>query len=141
MGSRCPHGFEVRDGRDRIKVHPLPPSCASIHQLMELGIIAQRKLLYRRYMLGEMIEAIENPKAQREQHRARPAGRKGLAEGHDPHGYVIARLSGKSRNAVDSDSIARCWAKSWILLATATCRPYATVNQDLQHRFKECYCF
>ena len=38
-----PHGAEVTDPLGQVKILPLPPNCTSVHQPMDMGIIAALK--------------------------------------------------------------------------------------------------
>lgn len=66
-----------------------------------------------------------------------PAGRKGLADGHDPHVLDVSRLSEKSWAVALPDVITRCWTKPGVLPVTETAdlvQAYGKVKQSK----KEC---
>lgn len=115
MDNCGPHGSDVSDSRGQVTIFPLPPNCTSIHQPMDLGVIAEWKALYRRNLLIELMDDIENQETLREQHKSKANGMKGLAEGTDPHMLDVTRLCAMSWEDVTQDAIARCWARSGIL--------------------------
>lgn len=43
---------DLKDSRGQVKVVTYPPNCTSVHQPMDMEIIAATKLNYRREMLG-----------------------------------------------------------------------------------------
>ena len=120
MDNCGPHGADISDGRGQVTIYPLPPNCTALHQPMDLGVIAEWKAHYRRNLLVEMMDDIENQEARRDQNKKRPGGMKGLAEGYDPHMLDVSRLCQKSWDDVKSEEIARCWSKSGILSMSDT---------------------
>lgn len=120
MDNCGPHGADISDSRGQVAIYPLPPNCTALHQPMDLGVIAAWKAHYRRNLLVEMMEDIENQQARRDQNRKRPAGMKGLADGYDAHMLDVSRLCQKSWSEVTPEAIARCWTKSGILSMSDT---------------------
>ena len=109
------HGSDLHDCREQVTIFPLPPNCTSIHQPMDMGVIAAWKALYRRNLLLEIIGDIETQEQRRKKNEKRPAGMKGLEEGYDPHMLDVARLSDLSWSQVTEETIARCWVKAKVL--------------------------
>lgn len=80
----CADDSDMADLRGQVSIIPLPPNCTALHQPIDLGIIAEFKLGYKKYLLTGILFNFET----REEHRAAatklPRGMQGLIDGYDP---------------------------------------------------------
>jgi hypothetical protein len=113
----CSSHTSLEDPKGQVTVVELPPNCTSKHQPMDQGIIAAFKTRYRTRLLGLKADTMTSASQLRQAAAARKmrAGTKGLAEGHDPHVLDAAELAFEAWEGLDSESVARCWAKADVL--------------------------
>ena len=86
-----------------------PPLCTSIHQPMDLGVIAQTKVIFRKELLDVKTSTMLVTDTLRAQAKARKmkAGTMGLAQGHQPHVRDAAEFLEKAWASVTAQDIAR----------------------------------
>ena len=53
------HGNDLVDSKEQVRIFALPPNCTSLHQPMDMGIIAAWKARYRHTILRDMIVTLE----------------------------------------------------------------------------------
>ena len=80
----CSSNDDLKDGLEQVKVVTKPPNCTSVHQPMDMGIIATTELIYRRKLLDVKVSTMLDAPTLRAQAKERRvvAGTAGLAEGH-----------------------------------------------------------
>jgi hypothetical protein len=59
MDNCGPHGANVSDPLQQVKMIPLSPNCTAVHQPMDQGIIQALKRKYRCKLLNRVIENME----------------------------------------------------------------------------------
>lgn len=84
------HGKDLVDHRGQVDIVPLPPNVASVHQPVDMGIIAVWKKGYRKRMLRGIILNFATRAERRERAKDFRDGMKGLDEGYDPHMLDVA---------------------------------------------------
>lgn len=112
MDNCGPHGSDLNDPREQIQIFTLPPNCTSVHQPMDMGIIAAWKKLYRYEMLHQILKDVETRQKRREDSIAMPPGMRGLSEGFDPHMLDVTNLVKETWDLVSKETVVRCWLKS-----------------------------
>ena len=83
----CKSHGDLVDPLGQVTVVLYPPNCTSVHQPMDMGILAALKLLYRRGLLDRKTATMlvaEQLRAEAKQKKM-VKGTAGLAEGHHPH--------------------------------------------------------
>lgn len=76
-------GFEVFTARDQLTIIHSNPNCTFPHQPFILGNIAEWKRIYKKHMMVETNQNIENNRATRNKYETNPAGMNGMAKGCD----------------------------------------------------------
>lgn len=90
----CASHDELSDPEGRVRIMMYPPNCTSLHQPMDMGIIAATKLHYRRRLLRRRTDLLPMAETLRDvatKSKMR-AGTKGLMQGHQPHVLDAAQL-------------------------------------------------
>lgn len=102
------HG-DLVDDRGQVTIKFYPPNCTSVHQPMDMGIIAKTKCNYRKELLDVKTSTMLVADALRAEAKARKmkAGTMGLAQGHQPHVRDAAELLQKAWASVTAQDIAR----------------------------------
>ena len=59
MDNCGPHGADISDPLEQVKMIPWPPNCTAVHQPMDQGIIQALKRKYRYKLLNKVIENVE----------------------------------------------------------------------------------
>lgn len=88
--------MDKSDNRGQVKTLPLPPNCIFIHQPMDLRAIAECKIIYRRSLLVDNMDDIENFQPHRNGKEKNDAGMKGFPGGYDPHVQDVTKILAKS---------------------------------------------
>lgn len=105
----CASHAELVDDRDQVTVMTYPPNCTSVHQPMDMGIIAATKVIYRKELLSVKVSTMlvaETLRAQAKE-RKMARGTMGLAEGHHPHVLDAADLIKLAWGQITQKTIAR----------------------------------
>ena len=116
MDNCGPHGSDVGDPNGQVDIYLMPPNCTALHQPMDMGIISAWKRKYKSLMLTEIARNLENRTELRAQAHQLRAGMRGMSHGYDPNMLDVAEMVHHSWKSVSEMTIARCWAKSNILL-------------------------
>ena len=105
----CSSHDDPKDDRGQVKVVTCPPNSTSVHQPMDMGIIAATKLIYRRKFLDAKVSTMLDAPTLRAQAKERKmvAGTAGLVEGHHPHVRDAADLLKSAWDSVTEQTIAR----------------------------------
>lgn len=105
----CSSHADLVDPRGQVTVMTYPPNCTSVHQPMDMGILAALKLVYRRLLLDLKASTMLVAAQLREEAEQRKmvAGTKGLAEGHQPHVLDAAELLASAWTSITPTTIAR----------------------------------
>ncbi|CAB1099057.1 unnamed protein product [Ectocarpus sp. CCAP 1310/34] len=113
MDGCASHG-DLVDDRGQVTVKFYPPKCTSVHQPMDLGIIAKTKVVFRKELLDVKTSTMLVADTLRAQAKARKmkAGTMGLAQGHQPHLRDAAELLKKAWASITAQDIARCFVKA-----------------------------
>ena len=85
MDNCGPHGTDISDPLEQVKMIPLPPNCMAVHQPMDQGIIQALKRKYRYKLLNKVIENVEQRDAFLQILQRMLAGTAGLNEGKQAH--------------------------------------------------------
>ena len=111
------HRKYLVDSREQVTIFTLPPNCTSLHQPMDMGIIAVWNSHYRHTLLRDMIIIMETREEWKRMAIVNKlkAGMKGLSEGQDPHMLDVSELVARTWEKVSERTIARCWMKASIL--------------------------
>ncbi|CAB1110321.1 unnamed protein product [Ectocarpus sp. CCAP 1310/34] len=113
MDGCASHG-DLVDDRGQVTIKFYPPNCTSVHQPVDLGIIAETKCNYRKELLDVKTSTMLVADTLRAEAKARKmkAGTMGLAQGHQPHVRDAAELLQKAWASVTAQDIARCFVKA-----------------------------
>ena len=97
------------DDRGQVTIKYYPPLCTSVHQPMDLGIIAKTKVNYRKELLDVKASTMLVADTLRAEAKARKmkAGTMGLAQGYQPHVRDAAEFLKKAWASVTAQDIAR----------------------------------
>lgn len=87
----------------------LPPKRASVHQPMDLGVVAAIKLRYRRKLLDDRAERVIEAAALRDEAKRKKmkAGKGGLEQGSDPDMHDAGILLRDAWDDINQVTIAR----------------------------------
>ena len=105
----CSSHEDLEDSKGKVKVVTYPPNWTSVHQSMDMGIIAATKLNYRRELLDMKVSTMgvaATLRAQAKQPKM-AAGTAGLGEGNHPYLRDAAELTKAAWGGVSAATIAR----------------------------------
>ena len=105
----CSSHGDLVDDRGQVTIKYYPPLCTSVHQPMDLGIIAKTKVNYRKELLDVKASTMLVADTLRAEAKARKmkAGTMGLAQGYQPHVRDAAELLKKAWASITAQDIAR----------------------------------
>lgn len=92
MDSYCPHGADISNFCEHIKLLTLPPGCNSIQYHIDVGIVEALKKRYRCHMLHKMISQLKSRKERRDSCSSAPAGMRGTTKDLDPHRLDLTHM-------------------------------------------------
>lgn len=138
MDNCGPHGSEITDPQNQVKVVFLPPNVTSMYQPMDSRVIAMVKKNYRYCLLRMILETFEERQVLHETaKRAKMgAGTMGLNEGHTPHLKDMMDILYTVWDEKPASKIKICWKKSTLVSFT---QPVSTVidNTPINHQDEE----
>lgn len=105
----CSSHGDLIDPVGQVEVVMYPPNCTSVHQPMDMGIIAATKVIYRRELLDAKVSTMLVADALRAEAKSRKMARgtAGLAEGNHPHVLDAADLLKTAWDSMTPTTIAR----------------------------------
>ena len=105
----CSSHEDLGDSKGQLKVVTYLPNFTSVHQPMNMGIIAATKLNYRRELLDMKVSTMGVAATLRAQAKQRKmaAGTAGLGTGNHPHARHAAELMKAAWGGVSAATIAR----------------------------------
>lgn len=87
-----PRGTDINDVQEQIKIFTLLSNRTSLHQPMDMGIIAAWKKRYLYHMLSKIMSDTESRQERREKSLPAQAVMPGTIEGIDPHILDVAKM-------------------------------------------------
>ncbi len=108
------HGTKLIDPHGQVKVVILPPSCTSICQPMDCGVIAMVTKSYRYKLLQRFFDIFDTRAILRENaiKAKMKAGTMGLSEGHAPHLRDVMDILNEVWEEITAESVKNCWKMS-----------------------------
>lgn len=134
------HGKDLVDNNIRVTIFTLPPNCTSLHQPMDMGVIAAWKADYRHTLLRDMIMTMEKREQRKQMSIANElkACMKGLNEGHDPHILDVSEIIDRTREIVSEKTVARFWIKAGIFTVGTQANLFSThIKVTLNQNYDE----
>lgn len=102
----------LKDPRGQVHVEFYPPNCTSVHQPMDMGIIAAVKVRYRHILLRRTADVLDTREELRELYKNRTSGTRGLSEGYQAHVLDALEILQDCWSEVTAETIAKCWLKA-----------------------------
>lgn len=87
------HGSDLTDISQQGLLFLLSPNCKSIHQPMDLDVIAAWKTNYKKHLLEVTMAGIEDQDQLQQMNSRKKGGMNGLQENHGPHMFDVTRLA------------------------------------------------
>lgn len=118
MDNCAGHDPNCIDPTGQVDVYFFPPNVTSVYQPLDQGIIASVKAVYKREMVGRLVEAYGKYDELQEVASRAKKGRKGLQFGCPATILDAAQIIQKSWKNLSLDTIVRCWKR-------ANCLPHS----------------
>ena len=100
---------------DNVSLISLPPNCTSVHQPLDMGLLVAMKRRYKKYMMFEWLEMLENRESLLRQYARMTAGVGGVLFGRKVNLADAARNATRSWIETKQCDVICCWLKAQIL--------------------------
>ena len=110
MDNCGPHGADISDPMQQVKMIMLPPNCTAIHQPMDQGISTAINRSYHYKLLCKVLENIDNHAQLHQASQQMLPGIAGLNEGREAHLLDVMKILNQVWNDMEVLTIALSWA-------------------------------